>query len=900
MNNAILELLQKRMYLKDGEKSWSDICNRVAKSLSSVEETDDLKDKVYNEIFVAMNNKSFIFGSPVLLNANESNDGQLSSCFCLGIEDNIESITKANAKMIKIFQKNGGVGFDLSVLRPSNSAVEKSNGYSCGVLGFAEMFNTSTDVMTRNNMSKRGALKINLGCWHPDIFDFVHCKDDTSKLNFMNISVSFTNDFMDALKRDDFWNLIFPDYTQNKELYNREWNGNIKTWLGKGYPVKIYKTVKAKDLWDEFIKSSWATGEPALNFQDIMNDANKNKHLCDNVLTNPCFSGDMEILTADGYKTFEELDGKEVEIINVDGNKSLSTIWCSGEKEIIEIIIDGGHKIKCTSDHIFKLYNGEECQAKDLLHKYIIFYKENIGLQVIGITHKKEICKVYDFTEPLTHWGVVNGFVVHNCGEFINIPEASCNLGSFNLSNFVKENAWNEYEFDWKELETLAYKCVRWFDNMIEVNSLPIKSISKITKGIRAIGIGSMGLADTLYKLKIPYNSQEGRDFAKKIMGVIYNKAFEASRDLAEIRGTYKYWKGSEWEKQNIEIRNSNLISAAPTGSISLFAECSSGIEPVFALVYNRRTSTGEDFEIINPVFKRALEDEGIECDEKLIKTIIENGGSCQGLDIIPNHMQKVFVIASDISPKDHVEMLSSISEHVDMAVSKSINFSNNATPEYISDVYKYAYEKKIKGLTVYRDGSRENQTLYIKKDNKKENVQQDDKLGRGDILCVNDDLLGIKRTIVNGCGKFYLETWFDEHDGEMFETFISMGSEGGCERNIQFISRLISIALRAGISPEVLIDQARSIKPCKAYTDRCRIKGDTYKGTSCPSAIGNALEEATSKIQNRCFDDYDDNETTENKNFITTNKCPECETGILQNESGCVLCHNCGYSRCG
>lgn len=1101
MDNQVLELLKKRMYLKDGESNWSDISNRVAKSISSIEKDKTIREKVYKEIYDAMDKQEFIFSSPVLLNAKKDHTGQLSSCFVLDTKDNIESICQTDAQITKIFQKNGGAGMDLSVLRPAKDIVEISNGYAGGVCAFAEKYNATTDVMTRNNMSKRGALKINLACWHPDIFEFIHCKDVDGNLSFMNISVSFTDDFMNSVKNDNDWCLEFPDYSICKEKYNEEWDGNLQKWKRKGLPVKLYKTVKARELWNEFIYCSWNKGEPGCNFQDTMNKDNPNKHLEEMVYTNPCsefsnipfsscLAGDTIISTINGIKKLEDLEKYDMICDTENIYRNHGGLVCRGIKPTYKLTLRFGNSIEATDDHIFLTNNGWK-KLKDLNiehdkikinsgHTYLNT-EENDDLyemfgwmhgdgwftnDVVGISFNNEdgdfeikerifgefkkyfdidnikplkddsvsfqlqsdkkinikkcldlgfypgLAKEKQIPSTFYNWDFVKqksflrglfsadggvygrtkrdinyqssseqliidlqkifsslgiqGRICQNTSverktqqyrftisknsakkfmkligfnnskknnkfgttkakktykdyEFLNIKSIeycgekkvydilevnksnsffangigvhNCNLGSVNLNNLVENN-----KFNWNRLKEISYKCVLWFDNMIEINNLPLQKLTEITKGIRPIGYGFMGLADAMYKLGIRYNSKDGFDFAEKIIKIMKEETFKASKDLANERGNYPLWEGSEWQKNGVSIRNSNLLCIAPTGSISFFANTSGGLEPNFALTYTRKTSTGEYYTILNSIFEEKLKELGIH-SEGLIQKIAENNGSCQGIEEIPKEIQNIFVIASDLTPKEHVDMLVTIQNHIDMSTSKSINFLNNATPQDIYDVYMYAWENGVKGCTIYRDGCRENQTLSVTKQSEEKTERYD--LNRGDILCVNDDLLSAKRTIINGCGKFYLHVDFDEYSGEVLETFLNPSGCGGCERNLQFISRLMSVLLRAGVSLDYIIDQANSIRPCNAYTERTRKFGDTSKGTSCPSAIGNALKELEQKIKERCFceDDIFDCDTSLS---IKYSICPECNEESLISEGGCQTCNICGFSFCG
>jgi ribonucleoside-diphosphate reductase alpha chain len=237
---------------------------------------------------------------------------------------------------------------------------------------------------------------------------------------------------------------------------------------------------------------------------------------------------------------------------------------------------------------------------------------------------------------------------------------------------------------------------------MISINKLPLDIIDEITKKIRPIGEGFMGLADVMYMLKIRYGSEEGLLFAENISNTIQATMQKASVDLAKERGTYPAWKGSEWDKRGIKIRNSSLVSIAPTGSISFLAGVSGGLEPNYGLCYNRRTYDGNIYYIANYIFKNELERLEI-YSEELMEKISKNRGSCQGIKEIPKELQDIFVIASDLTPQEHVNTVSIVQKNVDLSCSKTINFSNKATVKDIYDIIIYSWKKGLKGLTVYR-----------------------------------------------------------------------------------------------------------------------------------------------------------------------------------------------------
>jgi ribonucleoside-diphosphate reductase alpha chain len=312
----------------------------------------------------------FIFSTPTLLNADVENPGQLSSCFILSMKDSIESICECDAHFTKIFQKNGGAGADMSVLRPTESVVNTSKGYAGGAVSFMHKFDNTAYLMTRFNPSRKGAIKIDLQVWHPDIFNFIHAKDDTNELPRINISVALTDDFMEAVLNDGGWNLEFPDYEICKEVYDAEWDGDLSLWKSKGYPVKIYQYVEARALFREIVTAAWETGEPGVNFKDTMSRDNKNKHISTLVGTNPCseftnipysacLTADTLVMTPDGVREIGKLVGIKTKVYSTDNRfRDCHSIVSKGNKDVYELTLSNGLKIRATKDHRFLTLDG--------------------------------------------------------------------------------------------------------------------------------------------------------------------------------------------------------------------------------------------------------------------------------------------------------------------------------------------------------------------------------------------------------------------------------------------------------------------------------------------------------------------------------------------------------------
>lgn len=295
------------------------------------------------------------------------------------------------------------------------------------------------------------------------------------------------------------------------------------------------------------------------------------------------------------------------------------------------------------------------------------------------------------------------------CGEQPLLPYESCNLGSINLSQMIRKTNGN-YEIDWKKLRKTVRSAVHFLDNVIGMNKYPLKQIEKITKSNRKIGLGVMGFADMLIMLGSPYNSKEAIKVAEDIMKFIQEEGMTASEELAKERGVFPNWKKSIFNKKR-EIRNATITTIAPTGTISIIAGCSSGIEPLFAISYLRKTPQFELLEV-NPLFEEMIREAGIYSEELMRKIAMK--GSIAEIEEIPQHIRDVFITAHDCTPRDHVKMQAAFQRYTDNAVSKTVNFPFDATTDEVEEVYLLAYKLGCKGVTIYRDRSREEQVLNI------------------------------------------------------------------------------------------------------------------------------------------------------------------------------------------
>lgn len=318
---------------------------------------------------------------------------------------------------------------------------------------------------------------------------------------------------------------------------------------------------------------------------------------------------------------------------------------------------------------------------------------------------------VYDLTEPFTHSFVANGLVVHNCGEQPLLGFESCNLGAINLNKMIKED---KSGMDWEKLKRTVETCVHFLDNVIDKNNYPIPEIAAQSRKTRKIGLGIMGFADVLYQMMIPYNSKEGLEMGEKIMSFIKEKAMEKSIDMAKTRGVFPAWKGSAHEKTGKKVRNACVTTVAPTGTIGMLAEASGGLEPNFALSFIKNVMDGTELIYTNEYFEKELKKRNMYSSDLMLE--ITHRGSIQGMEKLPEDIRKVFVTAQDIAPGWHIRMQAAFQKHVDSSVSKTINFHKEASIGDVEQAYWLAYKLKCKGITIYRDKSREGQVLNIGK----------------------------------------------------------------------------------------------------------------------------------------------------------------------------------------
>ncbi|MDX2500240.1 MAG: vitamin B12-dependent ribonucleotide reductase [Deltaproteobacteria bacterium] len=462
------------------------------------------------------------------------------------------------------------------------------------------------------------------------------------------------------------------------------------------------------------------------------------------------------------------------------------------------------------------------------------------------------------------------------CGEQPLLPLEACNLGSINLANFVTENGEGP-QIDYEGLKDLVTLSVRFLDNTIDMSKYPLPEITAMVHGNRKIGLGVMGFADMLYQLKIPYNSEQALETAETVMGFVQEAAHEASSDLAAERGVFENYGQSKFKDSGVKYRNATTTTIAPTGTLSILAGCSSGIEPLFALSFVRNVMDNDKLLEVNPYFEKVARESGFYSQDFMDQ--IAKKGSVQDMAEIPEDLRSVFVTAHDVTPDWHVRMQAAFQKHTDNAVSKTVNLPHDASAEDVKKVYDLAYDLGCKGVTIYRDGSMENQVLSFAQQEKKD---------EGFMTAVKErpeTLNGYTTKIKTGYGYLYVTV--TEYDGQPFEVFATIGKSGrSTTAKTEAIGRLVSLALRSGVKVDKIVNQLKGIG------GEYPIFQDGGLVLSIPDAISRVLEKAYIS-----GDNVKKNHKTEYS--LMGEKCPECGQTVSF-EEGCMMCHFCGFNKCG
>lgn len=785
------------------EKTPEEMWRRVAKAVAGVERKTAQK-KWEKAFYEAMQDFKYVPGGRILAGAGTGYNVTYYNCYVIpSPKDSRGGILETLGNMIEIMARGGGVGINLSTLRPKGSRVEKVNGFSSGPCNWAEIFSLATKDIIQQGGTRRGALMLMLWDWHPDIEEFITVKQDLTKINGANLSVCVSDAFMEAVKKDEDWPLMFPD--KSDPTYDKEWDGDIFEWKAKGKKVIVQKIVKARELWDLIGEAAWKSAEPGVVFlercQKMYNNYYWNKVLC----VNPC---------------------------------------------------------------------GEE---------------------------------------PLPGWGV-------------------CNLGSINLSSLVQSTSIEEAgKFDFEELKRVVRTAVRFQDNVVDMDPYVFSGIRKTQlEGERRIGLGTMGLGDTLIKLHIRYGSEESLKFIDKVFSIICHEAYLASTEIAEEKGSFKKFDKNLFVKsgfvqtlpKNVQnaikkkgIRNSLLLMQAPTGSTSLMSNTSSGIEPVYEFEFLRRDRLGEH------VIRHHLYEEWFENHKEELET-----GKMKRPDW--------FVGANDLSPEDHVMVQAAIQKYVDASISKTVNAPNTHTIEDVKRLYTLAYDNGLKGIAYMRDGSR--QGVLVRKEEPKKPEKEENQMSMQPQLPVVKPrpmvVHGSTYKIDTPVGVAYI-TVNCNADNEPLEVFINVGKPGAdVYAMAEALGRLISMSLRISsyLQPKErirkIIDELQGIGGGRTLgfgKDRIRSLPDAVAKVLTMhfehlAPAGQALSQ-TNGLTNGQVHEPELISAVEQPGLVATPQvdvsvqtsvsvssrqtqfdiCPSCGEAMLAREEGCAKCYGCGHAEC-
>jgi ribonucleotide reductase alpha subunit len=847
--------------------------------------------------------------------------------------------------------------------------------------------------------TRRGAGMATISIDHPDVLDFLTAKDldrETGEgdISTFNISILPTEKFWNTLQADGLWNIAPLEVMSKYHIVKLEgdYRGSIPELPtraldgAKGVPVYV-GGIPAKWLWRQIAEHAWATGEPGLIYIDKVNELSAVKNLGERYQiksTNPCFAAGTTVMTRDGVKNIETLVGEKVQIWTGTRWQSTEFQVTGKNQEIWELELTDGITVQATPYHKFILENGERIALKDIqpnqrlkatvpevelalagyngIQQQSYQYETSIegllgdSFTVIRVTpHVFIATEVYCCNVIGEHsFALGFGLLVGNCGEIPLTVGEPCDLGAINLAAYVQNNT-----FDYSTFRTDVRDCIRFLDDVLDVNVFALEDNRVASQNLRRLGLGVMGLADALILLGQRYDNQQGRDTIHKIMSVMREEAVAESQNLGFERGVYPVFEQNMDKIPHAPRRNVAVLTVAPTGTTSMLMGVSSGIEPVFSPFVWRKI--GAEYKaLIAPLFQELLEQYPAHAAyaknnawdwDKVTDAIASNHGSCVGLEFVPDAVQSVFVCAHDIAPLDHVRMQGTVQQAFDAegfaanSLSKTINLPNSATVEDVEAAYSEAYRTGCKGITVYRDGSRQFQVLSTSKEEKKEEVSNIIPLepnlnssieetlwganqsfqpgspifsrparltGVTDMVKLTDLAAGTKRT-------FLITT--NTLEGKPVEIVVVSGRAGDeANADSEALGRVVSIALQYGVPAEAIQKTLRGINGGLYGSYNGRLVG------SKADLIAVALESTASSGAVRPAEQpllYTDMQTTypavsgaapsaeelqaplfsikgQAQVAMKGEKCPSCSSPNLVREEGCLKCQSCGYSKCG
>ena len=877
-----LRVLRERYLLrKDGEviETPEEMCWRVAVSIAAGEGRYGRSRAAVREVAEAfydmMVDGYFIPNSPTLMNAGKDNGLQYSACYVLPVGDSMPEIFDSVKAAAIIHQSGGGTGFAFSRLRPKDDIVTSTGGRASGPVSFLRVFNGATEAVKQGG-TRRGANMGILRVDHPDILEFIDCKLDGGITNF-NISVAATEKFMDALDKGEEYDLINP-----------------RTGLVAG-------RLSAKEVFDRIVSAAWRTGDPGMVFIDRINasPANPTPELGQVEATNPCVTGDTLVATPGGWRRADAIQPGDI-IETIEGPKPLQQVEVNFGTEVFRVdFADGGHLV-VTAAHQFYVRTDrglflpvrlDRCRIGDEVQT---FHAGVGGTAKILKIEAAGIATTYDLYEPQTDTWITEGYVSRGCGEQPLLPNEACNLGSLNVAKFARKADDGEMSIDWDEMERVVRLGVRFLDDVIEMNPYPLPQIDETVKSNRRIGLGIMGWADLLFLLGISYDGQEAIDLADRLMSFVKDKSHDQCAKLAEERGPFPNWSKSIY-KDVRPMRNSTVTTIAPTGTISMIAGCSSGIEPIFALAFQHRVKQPDGERVltfVNETFEAIAKARGFYSDA--LKEEIARRGSLHGIPGLPENAANVFKTSHDIPFEWHVRHQAAFQRYTDNGVSKTINLPNDASEEDVASAYRLAWELGCLGITVFRDGCKGEQVLNVGLGKKDKSPAQLPTAGQQVIRPRPHSLAGKTYRKETPIGTAFI-TVNETEDGEPFEVFVQVGKGGSDTMAVaEALGRLISLTLRL---PSPLTPQRRLEE---VISQLSRIGGAQPMGfgagkvLSLPDALGRTLAEHIGQVKVA-----GPPSTKADERRRIGDLCKECGQATFVYEEGCKKCLSCGFNEC-
>jgi ribonucleoside-diphosphate reductase alpha chain len=825
--------------------------------------------------FSIMSNLEFMAATPTLINAGRPL-GMLSSCFFLRIPDTMEGIFETVKQVAIISKLGGGVGLDLSDMRPEGSPIAGTNGTSSGPISFLKIFNETGNQVRQGGVRRSAQIAI-MRIDHPDIMKFIRCKEIEGNFSNFNISVLVTDDFLKTLAEDGEITLQHPKQPEKTKI-------------------------KAKELWDIIVTKAWANGEPGVIFYDELNRGDVFKNKFGKLGVNPCVTGETLIAVADerGYVPIKELakSGEDVIVYCTDKINSLCLRTMRNpritghNKKILKIVLTDGSSVRTTEDHKIKLGDNSYLEAKQLkpgMSVLLAYPARNKDEQISAGTIDQVVVSgyedVYNGTVDDFHNYLIKGdtlasacFISKNCGELPLLHGESCTISAINLGTCIKtENG--EVRIDYDKLTRLVHLGVRFLDNIVDINKFPLPEIEHWTLRTRKIGLGVMGLHDVMLRKKVVYGSDESLNLIDKIYSIISREAQLASLNLGEQRGIPQDLKDI-----GITRRNAGLLTCQPTGTISIICnQASSGIEPVFQWEFTRKDTFGT---------------------HRIKHFMLEEN---------PEKLPAYAVTALDIPPMNHVRVQAQCQKYVDSSISKTVNLPNNATREDVENVFNLAYKTKCKSVTIYRSGSRKEEVLIKDKPENKEVEKEPEvvkpvlpsPVTKGTFVTdrtLSQQYRGRSRVLFGATykintpgGKAYIT--INEDDYGIREVFVHISKAGSeIATHVEAEGRLISHALKHGIPADTLINHLAGHRSNPIFDNGRSVK-------SVPDAVALVMQDFKDNYEG--FSEYIDTTNLvapaidmRAKGEMSGELCPECGS-VLYHASGCNSC-TCGFAQCG